>query len=221
MVNCDLVDRTELQNNLANRIQEAELFSRKFGSFTKSDYEVLMFTAYLDSLMKPARDQDISISLGITESKVRNLRVKSQLLYPRELNWVEELTKSVSHGYYDRMTGQITVTFEDPSVRSLLKNRIEEDFGMVGQSLNAKQLILPIESFLLLAANAETDEKKIIEELNKALKSETKKQSEIEKKNLKARFLEGVPDTVSFISSVISTYQRGRPVVDALLRIIL
>ena len=35
---------------LQNRIQESELFSKRFGTFSKSDYEVLMFTIYLDSL---------------------------------------------------------------------------------------------------------------------------------------------------------------------------
>lgn len=218
MVSDELVNISELHKNLAKRIQEAELYSRKFGSFAKSDYEVLMFTAYLDSLKKPARDYDISIALGITESKVRNLRIKSQLLYPRVLDWVEELTKSVSHGYYDSITGQITVTFEDPSVQSLMKNKIEEGFGTVGQSLNVKQLVLPVESFLMLAAYAENDEKATLEKLNEVLKSETKKKSKIEKKNLKARFLEGVPDAVSFISTALSIYQVGKPIVEAVLQ---
>ena len=58
---------------LTNRIEEAELFTKRFGSFSKADYEVLMFTIYLDSLCGEVRDYDISIDLGITESKVRNL----------------------------------------------------------------------------------------------------------------------------------------------------
>ena len=117
-----------LASNSLKRMQEADLFTRRFGSFSKTDYEVLMFTIFLDSLPTPLRDYDISIALGITESKVRNLRIKSQLMYPRNLDWTKELAKSIEHGYYDRVTDQITVTFEDPSIQNLIKNKIEEIF---------------------------------------------------------------------------------------------
>ena len=67
----------------------------------------------------PLRDYDISITLGITESKVRNLRVKSQLMYPRKRELTEELAKSIEYGYYEHTTDQLTVTFEEPSFQNL------------------------------------------------------------------------------------------------------
>lgn len=214
----ELVDEKELHVNIMKRIKEAELYSRKFGSFAKADYEVLLFTAFLDSLIKPARDYEISIALGITESKVRNLRVKSQLLYPKEIKWIEELSKSILHGYYDKSSGQITVTFEDPSVQSLMKNQIEERFGTVGQSLNVKQLVLPIESFLLLAAYAEDDETVTLKKLNESLQAELKTKSIIEKKNLRARFLDGVPNMITYLGTLLSIYESGKPIIEALLQ---
>ena len=97
-------DEWIMWDSIVERVQEAEVFTRKFGSFSKSDYEVLMFTVYLDSLKEPVRDYDISITLGITESKVRSLRVRSQLLYPRDFDWKEELAKSIENGYYNKET---------------------------------------------------------------------------------------------------------------------
>ena len=217
MVSGSGIHFNNLDSNLLKRMQEAELFTRRFGSFSKTDYEVLMFTIFLDSLPLPLRDYDISIALGITESKVRNLRVKSQLMYPRKLEWAEELVKSIEHGYYDRTTGQITVTFEDPSIQNLMKNKIEESFGTVGQTLNIKQLVLPIESFLLLAAFAEQDEDDILSKLNTKLAKESARATVIEKKKFKARFMKEVPDTVSFISSLLTIYNVGRPIVEAVL----
>lgn len=217
MVNDSDIQFINLDSNSLTRMQEANLFTRRFGSFSKTDYEVLMFTIFLDSLPTPLRDYDISIALGITESKVRNLRVKSQLMYPRELEWTKELANSIDHGYYDRVTGQITVTFEDPSIQNLIKNKIEVNFGTVGRTLNSKQLVLPIESFLLLAAFAEQNEGDILSELNRQLAKESTKAAVIEKREFKARFMKAVPDTVSFVSSLLSIYNVGRPIVEAVL----
>ena len=121
---------------IARRLDEAGLFSKRFGSFAKSDFEVLMFSIYLDMQTEPVRDYDISIALGITESKVRSLRIRSQLLYPRTLSWNDELQKALSRGQYnaDKMT--ITVMIEDPSVQNLLKSKIEEAYGPVYLSFN-------------------------------------------------------------------------------------
>lgn len=217
MVSSDNVRLNELDVHSVKRMQEAELFTRRFGSFSKSDYEILMFTIFLDSIAGPLRDYDISIALGITESKVRNLRVKSQLMYPRRLIWTEELIKGIEHGYYDRTTGQITVTFEDPSIQNLMKNKIEESFGTVGQTLNVKQLVLPVDSFLLLAALAERDESDIIAKLNSALAKELKTTAAVEKRRFKERFMQGIPDMVSFISSLLQIYSAGRPILESVL----
>lgn len=203
-----------------SRLSEAELFSRKFGTFTKTDYEILMFTMFLDSLKGNETDYDISIALGITESKVRNLRVKSQLLYPRDINWVNELNMAITHGHYDQVSGDITVTFSNPVVQNLIKNEIESKFGTVGLALNSKQLILPVESFIILAAFAEKEPDTVIEELNKMLKEETKSKEKIEKKSIKDRFLKNVPNTVAFLANALQLYSDGGAIVQAVINVI-
>lgn len=45
------MNQKKLKDNLYNRIVEAKLFTNQFGSFNKADYEVLMFTVYLDFLI--------------------------------------------------------------------------------------------------------------------------------------------------------------------------
>ena len=74
-----------------------------------------------------------------------------------------------------------------------------------------------IESFLLLAAFAEQDEDDILSKLNMKLAKESARATVIEKKKFKARFMKEVPDSVSFISSLLTIYNVGRPIVEAVL----
>ncbi len=207
-----------IAENAENRLSEAEVFTRRFGTFAKSDYETLLFTIFLDSLHAPARDYDISIALGITESKVRNLRIRSQLLYPKELKWQDELAIAIQHGNYDSYSKQITVTIEDPSVQNLIKNIIEKNFGTVGQSLNVKHLVLPVDSFLLIAAYAEQDPEKTLKELNNIVQEQSESISIIEKSTLKARFLQKIRDIPQFLATALTIYDIGRPIIESILQ---
>jgi len=206
------------KDKLFDRVNQAELFTKRFGSFSKVDYEVLMFTVYLDSLKEPAHDYDISLDLGITETKVRSLRVKSQLLYPREINWVNELALSLEHGVYD--SGTITITIEDPSVLNRIRHEVESKYGMVGLSLNSKQLMLPVESFLILAACAEQDPDETLQRLNTELLEREAIEKSIQKQRFGSRFLKGVNDIGTVVQNVAAIYSVGAPIINAVLKLV-
>ena len=206
------------KDKLFDRVKQAELFSKRFGSFSKADYEVLMFTVYLDSLKEPAHDYDISLDLGITETKVRSLRVKSQLLYPREIHWVNELALSLEHGVYD--SGTITITIEDPSVWNRIRHEVESQYGMIGLSLNSKQLMLPVESFLILAACAEQDPDEVLQRLNNELLEHEALEKSIHKQRFGSRFLKGVNDIGTVVQNVAAIYSVGAPIINAVLKLV-
>lgn len=180
----NIIDKAEI---IANRLETAELFTRRFGSFAKSDYEILMFSIYLDLHDKPIRDYDMSLALGITESKVRSLRIKSQLYYPKELNWQDELCKALNKSSLDKRNLTITVMIEDPSVQSLLKSKIEEMYATVHLSLNAKLMTLPVESYLLLAMELEEDRDVALQKLNQKWQQDNKDAEAITKETLITR----------------------------------
>lgn len=208
-----LLNEEKLNDSLVSRVLESEIYSKRFDSFNKSDFEVLMFTVYLDCLEGKPRDYDISIDLGITENKVRLLRVKSQLQYPREIKWQDEVISAVQHGTYDSVQKMITITLENPSVRNMIRNEIESNFGTVNVSLNSKQLVLPVESFLILAACAEQDTDEVIRKLNSSFRKGGA--SSIEKGNFKTRFLLGVNNVGAALASIASIYSIGAPLVEA------
>ena len=69
-----------------------------------------------------------------------------------------------------------------------MKNKIESNFGMVGLTLNSKQLVLPIESYLMLAALSEKKPDQVLEKLNKFVKKEFQDKKRIEKRAFKELF---------------------------------
>ena len=194
----------EKSEHIANRIDEALVFSKRFGSLTKTDYETLMFSIYLDLLDRPVRDYDISQELGIVESKVRTLRVRSQLLYPRELDWKKELANALNHGHYEESNHTITIVLEDPSVQNLLRNEIEKAYGVVNFSLNPKHLSLPVEGYLLLASRCEDNPDEALMKLNLAWRKEQKELGDITKEKLIKRVFTNA-STADSVLSLFST----------------
>lgn len=203
------------KEKLNSRIEEAKLFSKRFGSFSKSDYEVLMFTVYLDSLTNTAQVYDFEISkdLGITEQKVRNLRVKSQLMYPREINWVDQIRQAIEYGTYH--DGMITITLEDPYVRNLIKYKVESKSVSVYLSLNNKQLILPLKNLLNIAACAEDNTDEVICAMNEYLKSN----KDIKKNKTGDIILEGA-NIAQILQGVMTLYTFGKPIIEAVIKLL-
>lgn len=107
----------------------------------------------------------------------------------------------------------ITVTIENPSVRNKIRFEVESRFGTVNLSLNSKHLVLPVESFLILAACAEKDTDATLKKLNKELKN--RKIGEIEKGNIKNRVLKTVSDIGSFLGSITTVYTAGAAIITA------
>ena len=206
------------KEKLKSRIEESQLFTNRFGSFNKSDYEVLMFTIYLDSLTSSARDFEISRDLGITEQKVRSLRVKSQLMYPREINWVEQMKQALEDGTYS--DGMITITLEDPSVRNRIRYEVESKSGTVNLSLNSKQLVLPVESFFILAACAEKDPDKVLQSLNKKFAENEEIKGTIQKEKIGKRLFKGVTNMGELLQAGLTVYTVGKPIIEQVIKLV-
>ena len=178
------MDCTQKGELIAQRLNDAGLFTNRFGTFAKADFEILMFSIYLDMLEKPARDYDISIELGLTESKVRLLRTKAQLLYPKPLLWSNELMRAIQNGSFDPNDYTLTLMIEDPSTQNFIKNQIEKQQGIVKLNFNPKHLTLPIESYILLAAELDEHKETAIERLNKKWLSHHENAEAIKKEDL-------------------------------------
>ncbi len=140
--------------------EKAELFdliatkyyNTNFGSFSKSESDLLMFSIYLDKLIDKEKnfdDYNISKDLGIVQANVRQLKKKKQLIYPRDYKWYEAFLNYSQNATLDN-TGRIVISIPDPNVYIELQHAIEELGGYVEIQLNSKLLKIPPGYFIEL-----------------------------------------------------------------------
>ena len=93
-------------------------YSHNFGQTSKTDLDLLMFHFYYEKMRSIFTDSEggldytqcsdykISKELRITQQRVRNLKVKNQLIYPpeEELDWIKEFAKLTKNARYDHVT---------------------------------------------------------------------------------------------------------------------
>lgn len=129
-------------------------YQRNFGRMGKADLDLLMFSFYLDHLSEnnlPDDDYSISTALGITESRVRNMKIKRELQYPSNKNWKEDFIKRIPYAVYDDKTALVKVSIPDPNVKRELEHFIDEHNWYSEYQLNTKLLQMRADQFIKLS----------------------------------------------------------------------
>lgn len=152
-----------------------------FGSLSKSDIDVLMFSLYIDRILKKDNknfqsysDYTLSKYLGITQTKISNLKVKKELVYPYEgFDWRESFLSIADKAVYEK--GYIKLYIPDRNLFLEIQNAIESGNGIMEITLNPKLLQVKLESFLdlMVALCDEKDRKSIMKEIRKKLKNDS------------------------------------------------
>lgn len=199
----------------------SHFYNSNFGQLSKSDMELMMFNIYIKKLISDNRNSDgtidykkcsdykISQDLGITQQKVRNLKVKNQLINPIDYDWKAALAKLTENARYDRSTGKIVINIPDPNLFIEIQNFIEDQGAYVEKQLNSKILQLRVEYYidLIVSLESEVTRKKIIAELKKQIKAEGKDDKLFEDNNIGKSLLEttaNITTVVANISSLVS-----------------
>lgn len=202
----------------------SQFYNANFGRMAKSDFELMMFHFYIKKKISDNRAQDGSIDyskvsdfilskeLGITQQKVRNLKIKSQLIYPIEFDWKMALSKLTENARYDAATHKITLNIPDPNLFYEIQNFIEEKGEYIEKQLNSKILQLRVEYYIDLIISIESGkkEKDIIKKLKKDFKETNSDNNLLDEKNVgsvlmkigKAGF--NIIEIINSISSLIS-----------------
>ena len=131
-----------------------QFFQRNFGRMGKADLDVLMFSLYLEHLWKndlPDDDYSIAVALGITESRVRNLKIKKELQYPSGKNWKKAFVKLIPNALYDDKTALVKLSIPDPNVKREIEHFIDEHNWYSEYQLNSKLLQMRADQFVKLA----------------------------------------------------------------------
>lgn len=171
------------KNNAFSKI--AELFyKRNFSTTSKAEIELLMFHFYMQALIKMCTDEQTNVldykkcsdyniakQLGITEGRVRNLKVKVQARYPEAFDWKKSFESLKNNVRYDEKINRIIIPVPDPNLYLELKNFIEENGGYieVRRSGNYIQIRPEYYIFLIYDSVSEDDKKKVLKEITCAL----------------------------------------------------
>lgn len=137
--------------SLADKILDG-YFRKNFGSMSKSDFETLIFSEYINHCIKNHEKYDdytLSKQLGITQSRIRALKERKELKYPSEdLNWEDSFADAVTNAKYDKSDHYIKLIIEDVNVMNEIRHYIEQRGWYDECSLNKKLLKISLDCFV-------------------------------------------------------------------------
>lgn len=145
-----------------------QFYAGNFGQMSKSDFETLMFSIYIEQILNKNEfdfnaysDFRLAKELGITQSKISTLKVRKQLQYPRNFDWRKSFAKVSKNASYEG--GKIKLYIPDKNLYYEIKNSVEEIGGYVDVTLNSNLLVISPARFLDLLENiANEDERKAL-----------------------------------------------------------
>lgn len=156
-----------------------QFYAGNFGRMSKADFETLMFSIYIEQILTINGDENFSKysdytlakDLGITQSKISNLKIRKQLQYPYSYNWQESFARISNRARYEK--GKVKIQIPDINLYYEIKNAIEENGGFIEISLTKGLLVVPLEYFLdLMDSIASGDDR---ETFRKYLRDEFRK----------------------------------------------
>lgn len=189
-----------------------KFYKRNFGLASKSEIDLLLFKFYYDtfsdceeSSKHKISDYTISKELGITQTRVRNMRIKKELVYPHiDVNWKEKFLEIVPSAHFDRNTHKVTINIGDPNIFLELENYIDVHNMYFEKQLNQKNFTLRVEYFieLLISIDDSVDKKKVTKRLKDQMLEDDELTKPIYKDSLGKIMIEKSLDASSLLANI-------------------
>ena len=207
-------------------------FNKNFGSTSKSDLDTLLFSAYIEHCLDtgmPYDDYSLSKSLGITQTRVRALKERKELKYPRDgFEWEKAFAESVKNAKYDPSDRYVKMIIQDINVMNEVRNFIEVEGWYDECSLNKKLLRIPLDCFVEICYKSEAfdnvfteDAKKNVREISKSKEAPVKSFLEdFSKDGLKAFLMSASKEVLSEVLKLLPFGGIAKTAFDFLLRAI-
>ena len=174
----------------------------------------MMFNFYIKKMIEDNKEQDgtidynkcsdykISKDLGITQQRVRNLKVKNQLINPIAFEWEKAFAKLVSNAKFENQ--KVIISIPDPNLFYEIQNFLEEQGAYIDKQLNSKLLVIRVEYFidLLVSLEPEQNRKEVIKEIKKVFKEQTKSQKQFDEKNIGKSLIDGAVNITTILSNI-------------------
>ena len=129
-----------------------EYFNKNFGSMSKSDYETLLFSEYVNHCIDSNEKYDdytLSKALGITQTRIRALKERKELKYPYiENQWKLKFIEALKYLKYDKQSHQVKVYIEDVNLLNEVRHHINSKGWYDEYSLNRNLLVMSVDGFI-------------------------------------------------------------------------
>lgn len=198
-----LFDSPEKKAHAFDEIAKKYYYSN-FGSVSKADFDVLMFSLYIEQILEKNGDDfsaysDYTLSklLGITQARVSNLKVKKGLLYPYDkFDWRKSLSTVSENAIYE--DGKIKLFIPDKNLYLEIKNAVETLGGFVEIQLTPNLLQIKPAFFLdlMLAIDESRPREEIRKDLEKVIRKNNKKIVINKKESIGKALLRQAPDCI-------------------------
>lgn len=136
-----------------------------FHSMTKGEWDTYLFHVLFQYLSVHDKgntsDYRLSKMLGITQSRIRNLKIREGLVYRAtdyENNWKTFFSGYIENALYDKYSGVIKMNIPDVNVLSEVRNFMEENGWYDEYQLNPKLFQCNLGIFLQLCEKIEPAE---------------------------------------------------------------
>lgn len=199
----ELFDSDQSKIEAFNKIAEKYYYSN-FGSTSKADFDVLMFSLYLERILEKDQknfnaysDYTLSKALGITQSKVSSLKVKKELIYPYEkFEWRDSFLAVSENAVYE--DGKIKLYVPDKNLYLEIKNAIETSGGFVEVQLTPNLLQVRLAYFLdlILLVDEDSARERHREAIQKKIAEEMKDEAFLKKESFGKALLHQAPDMI-------------------------
>ena len=154
-----------------------EYFDRGFCSFTKNDFEVLIFQSLLENEKDIKSNYHYSQLLRIPVTKVKRLRYEADLKYgnilnsqkeyqEKKLQQVNNLIKAAKFKVTDK--NKIQFSIEDLSLRRLLEEMLKKKGSFADSSFNTEVVTVSIDDLIIILNQSEEGEAMLKEIKGKA-----------------------------------------------------
>lgn len=216
-------EKIEMFNEIA-----AHFYDANFGQASKADIELMMFNFYIKKMIKDNQEQDgtidynkcsdykISKDLGITQQRVRNLKVKNQLINPIEFEWEKAFAKLVSNAKFENQ--KVIISIPDPNLFYEIQNFLEEQGAFIDKQLNSKLLVIRVEYFidLLVSLEPESNRKAVVKEIKKSYKEQTKTEKQFDEKNIGKTLIDGAVNITTILANISTFISPGNVIYSAI-----
>ena len=135
---------------------------RGFGSMTKNDFEVFIFSELLKDKFVNSSNYQISCTLRIPESKVKRLRYEANLKYAVDIETRsrDAFLKAIDRVKFRKDSKKVTFVIEDITARKYLENKLKEKGSFADFSFNSELIVVTVLDLVNLICECFGEEKK-------------------------------------------------------------